>query len=195
MPSTRQQKNRELNERVVLAKVGENSMLCDNSYLLNQKNLLPIRSEKNSVEAAIFDPTDGFDGLSPEHMRSLIDDLEIEIRRRIDAINEEREKARNVLQQQCRVMMFKFSPAIRKMTIGEFFDNYGIDLKTLDFDLKNTSTTQLDGGGKRVKLLSGETSSSSSYSRFATPSRLPNFTRKLTTPGSALRSARYGEKV
>jgi len=191
-PSTRMQRNRQrAAERAILGKIEENSAVIRSPIQDNMKGKPLLQREKE--QSNVFDPTDGFDGLNPDHMRSLIDDLETEIKRRIDLVNEEREKAINFLKQEGRVMMFRFSADAKKMTVGQFFESYGIDLKTINFDAEDIDL-QMEGGGKCAKHSQTDTPFHSN-SRYHTPARLPNFSRKTMTPASTLRTVKKGERI
>lgn len=198
-PSTRMQRNRQrAAERAILGKIEENSTklspLRQHSSQFKNELVQAMTSinKANKVENDIFDPTDGFDGLNADHVRSVIEDLETEIRRRVEAIHEERENAHNLLKQQGRLLMFQFPTEKKKMTVGEFYQRYGVDLKTMQLDSDNVLNT-INGSGKRFKLQ--PTPLSSSSGRFETPGRIPTFSTKITTPSSVLRTAQKGEKT
>ena len=195
-PSTRMQRNRQrAAERAILGKIEENSMTTNHSNQIITKdssaqnktfdeNVAVMNDNNNDV----FDPTDGFDGLNPEHIRSIIEDLEAEIKRRVDGMNEEREKAQNLLKQEGRVLKFQLSTNVKQMTVSDFFQKFNVDLKTMDFKLNYSEREHANGGGKRTRLESSNTSSmSSSRGHFETPTSTFNYPSKIkSSPASRL---------
>jgi len=130
-----------------------------------------------------FDPPEEFDGLNPEHMRSIIQDLEAEIKIRNDAVVDARERAMDFLRQESRLLMFKIPKLTKSTTVAEFRERFGVDMRQM-------TVVTGEGALKRAKL--GINTSTTNFVVHQTPLR-PIRSAQLTS--TVQRTVRRGERL
>lgn len=86
---------------------------------------------------------DEFDGRNPEHVNSIVEDLENVVAERRRDMDLQRDKAMDLVRHECRLLMIKMSKQVKTATVAEFREKFGTDLR--DFVLTTTTITNTTG--------------------------------------------------